>query len=323
MRETLFPPVSVLMPAFNSSKYISAAIESVLNQTWGAWELIIVDDGSTDDTLEIARRYQSAKVKVIRQQNAGAAAARNRAFSLCCGDYVQYLDADDVLDVRKIESQIRLLEQSASDAVSSCRWGHFQGTPVNVKLETQGVDRDIPPLDWLIESWSGSGMSQTACWLTPRSLIEESGGWDESLVRNPNDDGEFFCRVLLHASSVCFCRQAEVYYRSGLHGSVSRICDSQQAQSLLGSYISYRDNALHAEDSPRVRQALQNNFCSFAYEMDGRFPELAAEAIRLSSELGPTQRTRNGGVVFQLLQKAVGFPNALRLRRMAKRTFSG
>ena len=150
-----------------------------------------------------------------------------------------------------------------------------------------------------------------------------SGDWDESLVRNPNDDGEFFCRVLLHASSVCFCREAEVYYRSGLHGSVSRICDSQQAKSLLGSYVSYRDNALRAENSPRVRQALQNNFCSYAYEMDGRFPELAAEAIRLSTELGTTQRTRNGGAVFQLLQKAVGFPNALRLRRMAKRTFSG
>lgn len=306
------------MPAFNSSKFISAAIESVLTQTWDAWELIIIDDGSTDNTLDIARKHQSAKVKVLRQENAGAAAARNRAFSLCCGDYIQYLDADDVLHPRKIESQIRLLTQMGTGVVSSCRWGHFKGTPVKVKLQVQSIDRDMLPIDWLIESWGGGGMSQTACWLTPRSLIESSGGWNELFVRNPNDDGEFFCRVLLNASGVCFCNEAEVYYRSGLQGSVSRVCDTQQAESLLGSYVSYRDNALRTENSPRVRQALQNNFCSFAYEMDGRFPELVNEAMRLSAQLGTTERTRNGGEIFHFLQKCIGFEKALRVRRVAR-----
>src|SRR5262245_15362018 len=91
------PLVSVLIPAYNAESWIADTIQSALAQTWPCKEVVVVDDGSTDGTLAVARRFASKNVLVVTQENQGAAAARNRAFSLCQGDYVQWLDADDLL----------------------------------------------------------------------------------------------------------------------------------------------------------------------------------------------------------------------------------
>lgn len=93
---------TIIMAAYNASKYIRPAIESVLNQTYENWQLIIVDDGSTDDTLQIAQEYAASesrnRIVVIHQNNSGtAAAARNTALEYVTGDYVQTLDSDDYL----------------------------------------------------------------------------------------------------------------------------------------------------------------------------------------------------------------------------------
>ena len=92
------PLVSILIPAYNAQQYIAETIRSALAQTWPRKEIIIVDDGSIDGTLALARSFASASVQVVTQQNQGAAAARNKAFSLCQGDFIQWLDADDPLN---------------------------------------------------------------------------------------------------------------------------------------------------------------------------------------------------------------------------------
>src|SRR2546426_7644091 len=96
------PLVSILIPAFNAEQYIGEAIESAEGQTWQRKEIIVVDDGSTDQTLSVARRFASKAVTVITQPNEGASSARNKAFSVCQGDYIQWLDADDLLAPDKI-----------------------------------------------------------------------------------------------------------------------------------------------------------------------------------------------------------------------------
>src|SRR5262245_53234733 len=100
------PRVSILIPAYNAGVWIAESIRSALAQTWENKEIIVVDDGSSDDTLRLARRFESAAVLVVSQANQGAAAARNKAFSLCQGDYIQWLDADDLLETDKIERQM-------------------------------------------------------------------------------------------------------------------------------------------------------------------------------------------------------------------------
>src|SRR5262245_46415498 len=100
------PLVSILVPACNKAEWIAETVESALAQTWENKELIIVDDGSRDRTLEIIKRFESESVKVVAQENQGACAARNKAYSLAQGSYIQWLDADDLLHPQKIENQM-------------------------------------------------------------------------------------------------------------------------------------------------------------------------------------------------------------------------
>src|SRR5882672_6611417 len=106
------PLVSILIPAFNAEQWIGETLRSALAQTWPHKEIIVVDDGSRDQTVATARKFEAEGVRVVTQKNSGAAAARNTAFSLCHGDYIQWLDADDLLAPDKIASQLRVLENS-------------------------------------------------------------------------------------------------------------------------------------------------------------------------------------------------------------------
>ena len=102
------PLVSICIPAYNIEEYLSQTIESVTKQTYNKIEVIIVDDGSTDKSLEIAKGYESEKIKVYSQENKGASAARNTAFRYSKGDFIKFLDADDLINPEMIESQIKL-----------------------------------------------------------------------------------------------------------------------------------------------------------------------------------------------------------------------
>lgn len=104
------------MPAFNASKYIRSAIESVLDQSYENWQLVIVDDGSKDDTLEIAQEYAESdskkRIMVVHQENSGtAAAARNTALEYVTGDYVQILDSDDYLSVDCLQKYVEIMQR--------------------------------------------------------------------------------------------------------------------------------------------------------------------------------------------------------------------
>src|SRR5262249_15570247 len=91
------PLVSILIPAYNAEPWIADTLRSALAQTWPNTEIIVVDDGSRDETLKVARQFECAKLRVITHKNQGAAATRNVAFSLSRGEYIQWLDADDLL----------------------------------------------------------------------------------------------------------------------------------------------------------------------------------------------------------------------------------
>ncbi len=106
------PLVSILIPCYNSEQWLAETIESALAQTWKNIEIIIVDDGSTDNSLAIAKSFESSIVKVISQENKGASTARNIALKEAQGDFIQYLDADDLLAPDKIELQVGLLENN-------------------------------------------------------------------------------------------------------------------------------------------------------------------------------------------------------------------
>ena len=120
------PLVSILIPAYNAEEFIADAIRSAIAQTWQRKEIIVVDDGSRDGTAEVARRFASKEVVVVSKENQGAAATRNHAFQLSQGEYIQWLDADDLLAPDKIERQLAALREGDGKRILlSSSWGHF------------------------------------------------------------------------------------------------------------------------------------------------------------------------------------------------------
>lgn len=104
------PLVSLIVPAYNAEKYIAQTIRSVIDQTLTAWELIIVNDGSTDSTPEAVAAFDDSRIKVIEQPNSGVSAARNTGLDEARGKYITFLDADDVLPPHSLQSRVAFLE---------------------------------------------------------------------------------------------------------------------------------------------------------------------------------------------------------------------
>lgn len=115
--------ISIITPCYNAAPYIVNTIQSVQNQTISDWEMIIVDDGSSDNSVEIIQKIiaQDSRIKLIQKENGGSASARNLALSIAQGEYIQFLDSDDTIDYKKLERQITLMEKEDLD-VSYSDW---------------------------------------------------------------------------------------------------------------------------------------------------------------------------------------------------------
>ncbi len=313
--------VSILIPVYNSEKFLARTIQSALDQTWPDVEIIIVDDGSVDNSFRIAKSFEVFKnVKVFTQPNGGGCKARNKAFAESTGDYIQYLDADDLLSPDKIKNQIELTGSVSDGTVFSCPWIRFYNDDEMKadKLPQRFLDRDwSDPVDWLIHSWQGKGMGQTSVWLTPRHLIRKAGAWDERL--SINQDGEFFSRVLLHASSIKFTNQSLVYYRSGNEGSVSQNGNMKKVSDLLLSYKLYEKNIEAYMDNEIVRNAIACNYLSFIYLFYGKYPDLVSETMDKVSDLKLKKNPEVGGDTFKRIARIFGFQFTLKLMSLARR----
>lgn len=107
------PKVSVIMPAYNAERFIQESINSVLNQTLENWELLIIDDGSTDETCNLVGGYSDSRIKLLRSDHGGVCKARNRGLQLCVGTYLCFLDADDVLTNNSLLCRAKMLDHNS------------------------------------------------------------------------------------------------------------------------------------------------------------------------------------------------------------------
>jgi glycosyltransferase involved in cell wall biosynthesis len=280
------PLVSILIPAFNAQEWIGDTLRSAIAQTWEPKEIIVVDDGSADQTLKIARRFESESVRVITQENQGAAAARNKAFSLSQGDYIQWLDADDLLAPDKIEKQMEAADQCGSKrTLLSSAWGRFMHRYDRAKFVPTALWCDLSTTEWLLRKMEQNLYMQTATWLVSRELTEAAGPWDTRLLSD--DDQEYFCRVLLASDGVRFVPEARVYYRASGSGSLSYIGLSDKKREAHWCSLQLHVGYLRSlEDSERVRAAcvrfLQNRMVVF-------YPErldIFRQAEEMSRNLG-------------------------------------
>lgn len=259
--------VSILIPCYNSEKWVGETLDCCLRQTYPNIEVVLVDDGSTDNSLAIAREYEKKdkRIRVFSQPNSGGCRARNLAFEKSTGDYIKYLDADDLISDDMIEKQVELL-LSANDpyAVSTCSWQEFWDT-IDITFNQRCIYKDYNnPIELLADLWTKGEMFAVTCYLVSRQLISQVGDWDERLTKN--QDGEFFCRVLSKASGVLFCNNAKFYYRRG-HISVSTGAKLSPAkiQSSLDSRISYEQTILPLYDTSIIRKGLALNYSNVMF----------------------------------------------------------
>ena len=278
------PLVSILIPAYNAESWISETIASAIHQTWNRKEIIVVDDGSTDQTLAVARRFESSNVKVVRQANAGASAARNHALSLSQGAYIQWLDADDLLECNKIAKQLEAAIGHGSRTLLSSAWGRFMYRPRKARFVPTALWCDLPPVEWVLRHLEEKVFIQPAAWLVSRDLIEAAGPWNTQLSNN--DDGEYACRTVLSSDGVRFVPEAKTYYRTLIASSLSNNRSTRKMESMYLSMELIISNLWSRERTPRASAACLKYLRDALIFFYPERPDLVQRAKTLAATLG-------------------------------------
>jgi glycosyltransferase involved in cell wall biosynthesis len=285
------PLVSILIPAFNAEHWIADTIRSAMGQTWQRKEIIIIDDGSSDQTLAIARRFASKDVAVITQQNQGAATARNHALSLSQGDYIQWLDADDLLEREKIAKQVEVSHQCPGNrTLFSSGWGYFAYRTDRAKFSPTSLWCDLSPVEWLLRKMGENLHMQTATWLVTRELTEAAGPWDTRLSND--DDGEYFCRVILASDGIRFVPEGGVFYRITTSKRLSYIGGSDKKKDAMCLSMRLHVKYLQSlEKSDRVHAACMIYLQTWLIQFYPERPDIVGELLELAKELGGSLET--------------------------------
>jgi glycosyltransferase involved in cell wall biosynthesis len=279
------PLVSVIIPCYNAEPWLEATLRSALGQTWPHTEIILVDGGSSDGSFAVARRFEARGVRIESAGHRGASAARNQGMRIARGEFIQFLDADDVLAPEKIERQMARLAAAPSGAIASGAWARFFTSPSEAVFSPEPAWGDLTGIEFLLLHYKGGWMMPPLAWLTPRALADAAGPWREDL--SLNDDGEYFCRVLLASAGIVFCADARSFYRSGLPGSLSQRTDRRALQSLWLSTRLNCDRLLAAcGDSPECRPAVASGWQRLALDCYPVAPDLANEAEARCQALG-------------------------------------
>jgi glycosyltransferase involved in cell wall biosynthesis len=308
------PLVSIIIPVFNNANHLEETIQSALNQSWTNKELIIIDDGSTDNSLEIAKRFSGTTVKVFGQSNNGASSARNRGLKEANGDYIQFLDADDLLSKEKIENQLEMLRGKPNSLLCSGSWGRFTNDIQQTKYISGQLWKDLTPYHWILTSLNTSEMIPLHSWLIPREIIVQAGAWDEDL--SYNDDGEFMSRVILKSTNILFCRQSFAYYRSGYAGTQSSIRNTVKANSAVSAADSMARHILDIFNTGEMQVALANMLQRLRFTLfpDFKEEEICCKQMLRKLECNPSI-TFEGTPLEKSLSKIIGWKGAKIIRR--------
>lgn len=308
--------VSILVPAYNKEKWIADTIKSALNQTWPAKEIIIVDDGSSDNTLQIAKGFGSKSVKVIGQENRGASAARNKALSFAQGDFIQWLDADDLLAPDKISRQLKESDNNKETRILlSSGFGKFYYRLEKARFISNSLCQDLAPKEWLLIKFNEGDSLISESWLVSRRLTELAGPWNERL--SFDDDGEYFCRVVSVSEKVKFVLEAITYYRVGNLGSLSNNRSDRALESLFTS-ISLCINRLRSlEDSERTRKAGLRYLQNWVFYFYPEKHEILDRVRSLAKDLGGDLLPPDVGWKFYVTKTILGWKLAKKVKDAA------
>lgn len=312
------PAVSIITPAYNAARYIEHTLESAVRQTFGDFELLIVDDGSTDQTLEIAERYaaRDSRIVVSRQSNRGIASARNAAMARARGRYFALLDSDDLWFPTYLAEQIAILEQRPDIDVLSANALNFGGIKDGEPLLPVSNYWDIRPVTLLRLVEVEDSMSILSVFR--REVSAAIGVFDESLRRS--EDYDFWLRAATAGFSIAINPRPLGLYR--------RRPDSLSADEALmleamrRPLNKVRQTCLHR---PEVQAAVDRQLARIAERglvaharhalLTGDMPRLISHFSALAEATGASRYRVAGWLTGRL-------PLTIRLAYLAKRTLS-
>jgi glycosyltransferase involved in cell wall biosynthesis len=307
--------VSVVIPCYNVAAYLRDGLESVLAQEPRPLEIICVDDHSSDATLDILReyetRYRGYITVLTHAPNRGATASRNDGLRIARGDYIQFLDADDLLLPGKLRHQLDLVEDESSPVLVAASYRRLLVNGAKVDRLVEETD----PLQALIDS--GLGITSANLW--PRQALLDIGGWDEHL--GSSQEYNLMFRLLKAGVRVKFDHEVLTVIRERASGSITLKDPSANCRRFIDLRLQALSYARETAAGPAVeRAALQVIFewTHFLYRYDSE------AALRLHAEhIRGRYSPRNSKLLtrkYMLLYRLLGFEVAEKLRmRFASR----
>lgn len=291
------PMVSVIIPNYNYAHYLRQAVESVLAQTYPRVEVVVVDDGSTDNSREVLAEY-AANIRCVHQPNRGVAAARNQGARISSGDYLAFLDADDYWLPAKLERQIEMYRQDPELGLTHCGVEEFNERVGEFRQRTEGlagwVARELLLFERPVILGGGSAL------MVPRRLFDEIGGFDERL--STSADWEFCYRMAMRWR-VGFVSAVLVKYRlhgKNMHGDVS----AMERDMLLGYEKAF---AAPGNSLASIRRQCYGNLhlmLAGSFFASGRYMKFAEHLWR-SLCYAPASSARVMGYPARLLRRTV------------------
>ena len=207
--------VSVIIPTYNQEQTLLETLNSVFSQTYRPIELIVIDDGSSDNTKMIVNDFirkheeiNNFKIYYFFQENRGASSARNKGLLESHGEFIQFLDSDDLLDEDKIHHQIIQAKHNINSIICG-NWMYFQ--TINGDKVISHSNKIMDMSKDIITQWIEGIFFPPHSLLWPRKIVIENGPWDESLTRE--QDGDYFIRAVLNDYSFKMVSSAASYYR--------------------------------------------------------------------------------------------------------------
>ncbi len=304
--------VSILIPCYNAERWIAGCIESALAQTWKTTEIIVVDDGSTDDSLTIIRAFESG-VKCHTGQRSGGNAARNELLRRAKGNWLQFLDADDVLRPEKISRQLLSMELSGieADVIYSPVTTEVWGGDVLQEHSVAKIDSSLS----LFEQWVRWQVAQTGSVLWRRDALTGIGGWNEEF--SCCQDNEVTLRAIQSGLQFHLCQHADAVYRIWTEDSVSRRDPSRVVRTktmLIEQMLSWLENRGQltksiAEASGQMFFEMARTLAAFDLEQAAAYQK---ERVRSGSyrPAGPA-----APLSYRILHRMLGFSNTERIAR--------
>lgn len=264
--------ISVVIPAYNYGRFLGAAIESVVTQTYPASEIIVVDNGSTDNTREVVAAFGDA-VKYFHQENAGVSAARNRGSRESTGDLIAFLDADDFWEKTCLERSVSKFEDKGIGLV---HWGLREfdsATGTTIRFYLEGAEGDVA--DKLL-LWEEPTIAGHGAVIVTRAAFNAAGGFDT--LAEPSEDWDFCYRVT-RLFKVAFVPEPLVNYRS--HEAAAHRNIGAMERGMLRFY----EKAFATDDESvlKLRRRAYGNFhrvMAGSYFHNGDYPQFARHAMR-------------------------------------------